>query len=145
MRERWLLGLVLVSTACLACGGGRKGSSGFRLPDGDAERGRAVFVANRCHACHTVAGEDLPAPVAQPAVPVRLGGQVSAAITDGDLVTSIVFPSHRLAARVEPAAVRSGGLSRMGDFTEAMKVRDLIDLVAYLQSRYTVVPPVYYK
>jgi hypothetical protein len=29
----------------------------------------------------------------------------------------------------------------MGDFTEAMTARELIDLVAFLQSRYTVVPP----
>jgi hypothetical protein len=83
--------------------------------------------------------------VAEPAVPVSLGGQVPVAITDGYLVTSVIHPSHRLSARVEPAAVRSGRLSRMGDFNEAMSVRDLIDLVAYLQSRYSVVQPVYYK
>lgn len=145
MRERRLLGIVLVSTACLACGGGQKGSSGFRLPGGDPQQGRAVFVANRCHTCHTVDGEDFPAPVAEPTVPVRLGGQVPVALTDGYLVTSVIYPSHRLSVRVEPAAVRSGQLSRMGDFSEAMSVRDLIDLVAYLQSRYRVVQPVYYR
>jgi L-cysteine S-thiosulfotransferase len=146
MRERWSLALFLASCACLACGAGRKGSSGFRLPDGDPERGRMVFVANRCHDCHTVAGENFPAPVAEPAVPVQLGGEVPVAITDGDLMTSVVYPSHRRAARAEPAALVSGKLSRMGDFSEAMTVRDLIDLVAYLQSRYRVMPPTpYYK
>jgi L-cysteine S-thiosulfotransferase len=139
MRRLWLWGLVPLALA--ACQPARKGSAGFRLPDGDPARGRAVFVANRCHACHLVAGEQLPAPVAEPPVPVELGGRVPAAITDGEFVTSIVNPSHRLAASVEPAAVRSGGLSRMGDFGESLSVRDLIDLVAYLQSLYTVDPP----
>jgi mono/diheme cytochrome c family protein len=145
MRERWLA-VVVVSGLCLACDAGPKGSSGFRLPEGDPGRGRAVFVASRCHACHEVAGEHFPAPVAEPQVPVRLGGPVQAVISDGQLVTSIIHPSHRVSARYEPAAVRSGSLSRMGDFTESLSVRDLTDLVAYLHTRYTVVaPPVYYK
>lgn len=139
MRRTWLLGVLLL--ALPACDAGRKGSAGFRLPDGDPERGRAVFVANRCHGCHVVAGEDLPAPVAEPAVPVTLGGRVPAAVTDGELVTSIINPSHRLAGWVKPASVRSGTLSRMGDFNESLSVRDLVDLVAFLQSRYQVVPP----
>jgi mono/diheme cytochrome c family protein len=145
MRRACVVGLVLLSLAPLGCARGRKSSAGFRLPDGDPVRGKAVFVANRCNACHTVAGESLPAPVAQPPVPVELGGRVAVAVTDGELVTSIVYPSHRLAGWVRPAEVRSGELSRMGDFTEAMSVRDLIDLVAYLQSRYTVVPPAYHR
>jgi len=145
MRRTWLVSLVFLTIASLACSAGRKGSAGFRLPDGDPVKGRAVFVDYRCHACHVVAGEDFPAPVAQPPVPVELGGRVPVAITDGELVTSIIHPSHRLAGWVQPAAVRTGGLSRMGDLSEGMSVRELIDLVAFLQSRYTVVPPAYHK
>jgi hypothetical protein len=62
-------------------------------------------------------------------------------VADGELVTSIINPSHRISARYERAAVKSGSLSRMGDFSEGMSVRDLADLVAYLQSRYIVVAP----
>jgi mono/diheme cytochrome c family protein len=146
MRDRWLAGLVMASGLSLACDAGPKSSRGFRLPDGDPGHGRAVFVANRCQTCHEVAGEDFPAPVAEPPVRVRLGGPVHGVISDGELVTSIISPSHRVSARYELAAVQSGKLSRMGDFTEALSVRDLRDLVAYLRTRYTVVaPPVYYK
>jgi mono/diheme cytochrome c family protein len=127
--------LVLLAGAALACGTGRRGSAGFQLPDGDAVRGKQVFVANRCHACHEVAGVELPAPVADPPVPVRLGGEVTRLHTDGELTTAIIHPSHRLAAGPEPA-LRSGARSRMGDFSETMTVRELIDLVAFLQSTY---------
>lgn len=125
----------------ISCSTDRKSSAGFSLPDGDPERGRAVFVALQCHACHTVAGGGVPAPVTKPSVPVVLGGKVYHARTDGELVTAVVHPSYRLAAGYEHEAVTSGSLSRMGDFTEAMTVRELIDLVAFLQSRYEIVNP----
>jgi hypothetical protein len=79
--------------------------------------------------------------VAQPSVPVVLGGKVHYARTDGELAGAIVHPSYRLAVGYEREAVTSGGLSRMGDFTEAMTVRELIDLVAFLQSRHEIVNP----
>ena len=79
-------------------------------------------------------------------MPVHLGGPVHGIVADGELVTSIINPSHRISARYELAAVKTGSLSRMGDFTEGMSVRELADLVAYLQSRYIVVaPPAHYK
>jgi hypothetical protein len=85
---------------------------------------------------------DFPAPTAEPAVPVHLGGVVPAVRTDGELVTAIINPSHRLTGTRDRRMVESGGLSRMGDFTEAMTVRQLVDLVAFLQSEYDVQPPV---
>jgi mono/diheme cytochrome c family protein len=129
------LGLVLGG-----CSEGRKSASGFRLPDGDAERGRQVFVRMRCHSCHEVAGVDLPPPVAEPGVGVELGGPVAGVPSDGELVTGIIHPSHQLIAGHPPERVASGRLSRMGDFTEAMTVRDLIDVVAFLHPRYEVIP-----
>jgi mono/diheme cytochrome c family protein len=135
------MAVVLFATLALACERGPKSAAGFRLPDGDVARGQASFVALKCNACHRVAGTDLPGPVAEPSVPVELGGRVARAKTDGELVTAIVDPSHRLAPGYPRAAVQSGSLSRMGDFSEAMTVRDLIDVVAFLQSRYEVVPP----
>jgi hypothetical protein len=96
----------------------------------------------RCHACHEVVGAELPNPVAEPQVPVRLGGVVPAYRTDGELVTAIINPSHRITGGQDKRLVTSGGLSRMGDFGEVMTVRELVDLVAFLQSRYDVQPPV---
>lgn len=142
MRKALSIAVVVVATFFnCGCSAGHKGAAGFHIPDGDTEKGRAVFVAMRCHACHRVADLDLEAPVADPPVPVVLGGKVARARTDGELVTAIVDPSHRLAPGYPPSAVRTGGLSRMGEFGDAMTVRELIDVVAFLQSRYEVVPP----
>jgi hypothetical protein len=135
-------GVALFATALAACVTTSRSPAGFRLPPGDVGRGRAAFTELRCHACHRVPGLDFPGPTADPAVPVELGGVVPAIKTDGELVTAIINPSHRLTGGRDNRLVVSGGLSRMGDFTEAMTVRQLVDLVAFLQSRYDVQPPV---
>jgi hypothetical protein len=141
MRSATFAGAALVAATMLAgCSAGRKSGSGFHLPDGDVEKGRIAFAELRCHACHEVRGERFPAPVADPAVTVRLGGVVYDPRADGDLTAAIVDPSHRLSGGRIPASVRAGSLSRMGDFSEAMTVRQLIDLVAFLQSTYEVRP-----
>jgi mono/diheme cytochrome c family protein len=129
--------------AMAALGGcaGRKSAAGFHLPDGDPARGQAVFVDMRCHTCHRVHGLDLPAPVAEPSVEVVLGGEVYAERTDGELVAAIVDPSHRLAPGYRAATVKSGSLSRMPDYGDALSVRDMIDLVAFLHTRYKLLPP----
>jgi hypothetical protein len=138
MRRLVLAGLAALAVA--ACQDPRS-PAGFRLPEGDAGRGREAFVALKCHECHRVAGDDLPAPVASPPVPVVLGGDVAHARTDGDLVTSIIHPSHRLAPGYPAELITAGTGSRMPDHADAMTVRQMIDLVAFLQSRYRVVRP----
>jgi L-cysteine S-thiosulfotransferase len=135
-------GVVLLAAAAAACVTTPRSSAGFRLPEGDVQKGRVVFSELRCNACHQVAGAGLVAPTADPPVAVTLGGVVDAYRTDGELVTAIINPSHRVPREYAAAVVRSGTLSRMGDFSEAMTVRQLADLVAFLQSRYDVQPPV---
>jgi L-cysteine S-thiosulfotransferase len=130
-----------LAPALLACSASPKSSAGFRLPDGDPERGRAVFAEMRCHTCHKVAGAEFPAPTADPPVPLVLGGEVPYAKTDGELVTSIINPSHKIAPGLRQEQVMRGDASRMPNFGDLMTVRQMIDLVAYLQSRYRVVRP----
>jgi hypothetical protein len=142
MRRTVVPALILFASVAVGCGTGRKGSAGFRLPDGDPVKGREAFVANRCYACHEVSGMELEAPVAE-TVPIRLGGVVVSPRTDGELATAILNPSHRL-AHGPREAVKSGTLSRMGDFTETMTLREMIDIVAFLQSTYEEeAPPAY--
>lgn len=119
----------------------RKSAQGFHLPDGDPVPGQTAFVEMRCHSCHSVVGVVLPAPVADPPVPVALGGKVARGRTDGELLTAIIDPSHVIASGYRSELVRSGKLSRMGDFSETMTARQAIDLVAFIHSRYEVVPP----
>jgi hypothetical protein len=140
---RWLpVGIVVaLALSVAACVRTQKSSAGFHLPDGDVGRGQQVFVDLKCHACHRVQDTDLPSPVADPPVPVVLGGVVQRVRTDGELVAAIIEPSHRIAPGYRVTEVRAGGLSRMGDYSEQMSVRDLIDLVAFLQSHYEVQQP----
>jgi L-cysteine S-thiosulfotransferase len=142
MRGSRLGWVVLVSGGLLACQADPRSSAGFRLPPGDVERGRVAFVELKCHACHEVSGlDDLPAPVVDPKVPVVLGGEIPHVRTDGDLITSIINPSHKIAPGYPLDEVRRGEESRMIDYSDAMTVRQMIDLVAFLQSRYTVIRP----
>lgn len=144
---RWLhVGvLAMLALAVAACAKTQKSSAGFHLPDGDIQHGQQVFVDFRCNACHRVEGVTLPAPVADPPVPVVLGGRVPQPRSDGELANAIIEPSHRIAPGYRRAALRAGELSRMGDFSEHMTVRELIDLVTFLQSHYEVRQPIAYK
>jgi hypothetical protein len=121
----------------LGCSG-RHSPSGFRLPEnGDPERGRAAFVELECHQCHPVHGVDLPPASAQPETMLALGGRVHEVRTDGYLVTSIIHPSHRVRY---PASARPD-LGHMPDYTEKINIRQLVDIVAFLQAHYEFVPP----
>jgi mono/diheme cytochrome c family protein len=139
------LRVLLASTILLvvaACAPDPKSGSGFRLPDGNADAGKKAFVALGCHVCHQLDGIDAKFE-GTPAVRVRLGGEVSRVKTYGDLVTSIINPSHRLAPGYAPETVAPGGKSLMevAALNDRMTVRQLTDLVALLQSKYQVVPP----
>jgi len=115
---------------------------GFRLPDGSPERGREAFVALRCNACHQIEGLDLPFQ-GTGAASVTLGGRTVAVKTYGELVTSIINPSHKLARGYPAEDVSSDGESLMSIayLNDVMTVQQLIDLVAFLQAHYEVVPP----
>jgi mono/diheme cytochrome c family protein len=120
--------LVLLALAT-ACEPDRTAS--LYLPDGDPEPGRVAFAEMQCFVCHEVGGDTFPPPHASEPVPIRLGPHL-AVQPRGQLFESIIAPSHRIPGPME--GVQRGELSRMGDYSEAMTVRQLIDIVAYLQA-----------
>jgi sulfur-oxidizing protein SoxX len=123
------------------CSQDPKSGAGFRLPDGDANQGREVFLYMQCNQCHTIAGTELPPiPFADPPY-VELGGRVATVKTYGDLVTSVINPSHKLAAGFAKDRVSEDGKSNMYIYNRHMTVQELIDLIAFLQAHYDVVPP----
>jgi mono/diheme cytochrome c family protein len=128
MRSSFLgIVLLLVTPGCV-----EQSAVGFRLPAGDVGRGQVAFVELGCASCHTVAELDLPRPVADPPVGVDLA-VVLRKRTDGELVTSIIHPSHKLATSWTGGTTEVSGASRMGDYGDAMSVRQLTDLVAFLK------------
>ena len=123
------------------CETGLKSSAGFRLPDGDPEQGKETFIAMQCHSCHTINAMTIPSPDEQGPVSVELGGDVRYVKSYGELVTSIINPSHRIARKYPMPEVAPEGESIMRVYNDVMTVRQLIDLVAFLQPTYNVVVP----
>ena len=67
---------------------------------------------------------------------IAIGGMRTRIATYGELVTSVINPSHRVARRYRDET----GDSPMRNYNEAMTVAELIDLVAFLQTQYTEFP-----
>ncbi len=128
---------ILIALAALAgCEADRMSEKGFSLPEGNAMDGQMAFVYLHCYECHTIEGIELP-PVPSDEQPyVQLGGKVSRIKTYGQLVTSIINPSHRLAKGYPVDAVSVDGKSKMKNYNDAMTVTQLSDLVAFVQSKY---------
>lgn len=132
---------VLFTVMICACGcAGPKSGKGFTLPDGDPRRGEQLFVELKCHECHSVSGIDLPDPEEARDPLVGLGGEVPRISTYGELVTSIINPSHKLAKGYAAEQTAANGQSKMRNYNDVMTVSQLIDLVAFLQSRYELMP-----
>jgi mono/diheme cytochrome c family protein len=119
---------LILCVGLVGCRGARHSPSGFRLPPGDAAAGKQAFVDLKCHTCHTVKGEDLPAASANQVI--ELGGNRVLPPTDGDLTTDIIMPSSHFSSQW-----KGEGRSPMPDYTQLMTVRQLADLVAFVQSR----------
>ncbi len=143
MRCQRTIGVTLLVTAIAGCNWGPHSPVGFRLPEGNVEQGRAAFVKLKCHSCHRVSGVDLPPPTGELSSPLTLGGEVYEVRTDGYLVTSVIHPSHKLARGYPKEQIAVGKESRMPRYGDRMTVQELVDLVAFLQSRYRVLPPTY--
>lgn len=103
----------------------------FTLPKGDPAKGREVFAKLECYACHEVKGEKYPAPTER----AKVGPELSqmAPLHEAEFFAEAV---------INPGAVidkgkgyqAADGSSKMPEFNDAMTVKELIDLVAYLRS-----------
>ena len=114
-----------------------KSGKGFTLPEGDAEAGKENFIRFQCNACHKIDGIDqLAAPGEVPELSIALGGEVTQIQTYGELVTSIINPSHRLAKDYPVYEVSVDGKSKMKVYNDVMTVTELTDLIAFVQSKY---------
>lgn len=138
-----LLLLLITLLAATGCRPSLRSTRSFRLPDGDPAAGRVAFITLQCSRCHTVAGADLPAPHADPLQRLALGGQVARLRTYGDLLTAIVHPARELSDLLPAAQRQQLKQSPMPSFNDTMTVRQLVDLVAFLQPTYGPLEPLY--
>jgi putative copper resistance protein D len=100
----------------------------FQPAEGDAERGRDVFVKLECFRCHTVRGESFPPPS-------RPGPDLSGMARHhpaGYLAESVINPNAVIVQA--PGYTGPDGLSTMPDYRDNLTLAELDDLVAYLKS-----------
>ena len=133
----------LLITAVACSNQGDQAVRGFILPKGDAEIGKATFVAIGCPKCHTVAGANIEQPPGEQ-FHIELGGQETRVKHYGDLLTSVVNPDHKVAKafQVSTEAGKSDS-SPMPKFTSRMTVDQLVDIVEFLHTSYTSTQPDY--
>lgn len=120
---------------------------GLPIEQGDIAAGRQAFIAHQCHQCHTIADEQLPALAGMSWPMLQLGGPTTIMRTYEDLTTSIVNPDHSISERYSnqlrlEAEVPLESPMRAPDL-DTMTVRQLIDIVAFLDSKYEVLVPDY--
>ena len=129
-----LFTVLLISPMILlfACGQGR----GFALPEGNEDAGKSAFIRFNCNDCHSTG--DIEFSGSNDGLHVRLGGETTKLKTYGELVTSVINPSHKVAKKYRSATESS---SEMKIYNEVMTVQELVDIVTYLQSEYKFVVP----
>ena len=131
----------IVCCAALLAACATQVGSGFHLPQGDAARGRDAFVALHCQGCHFVESEGPPLSGPE-AGGVSLGGDTARVRTYGDLVTSIVNPSHEVAREyTDQRGQNRTSPMAYAYLNDVVTVQQLVDIVAFLQDAYNVVPP----
>ena len=114
-------------------------SRGFVLPEGNVERGAGAFRELECTQCHSVG--DIAWSGEEGGIRVALGGATTARRTYGELLTSVINPSHRISQAYLGDAVAVDGESRMRPYNELMTVQQLVDIVTFLETEYTLISP----
>ena len=110
----------------------------FPIERGNVEEGRQAFIALGCHQCHSVANTELPDFPIYTLLRLELGGPTTGYKSNAQLMTSIISPNHNISeeywdlVRLDVAVLPD---SPMPNF-DFMTVAQLIDIVAFLDSKY---------
>lgn len=143
MQSKGILAVATVSLAILVTGCAYSPIFGFPIQEGDINEGRQAFIDHQCHQCHSIAGLTLP-PLAGADEPIlELGGATTSVKTYAELMTSVIYPDHRISERYREQLLLRGIVPSQSPMpmphVETMTVRQLIDLVAFLDSRYQLI------
>ena len=135
---------VILSVACTLSAAACASNSIFEFPveEGNIAAGRQAFIAHRCHQCHTIADEQLPALAGMSWPMLQLGGPTTIVRSYADLTTSIINPDHAISERYREQLLLEAEIPlespmRTPDL-DTMTVRQLLDIVAFLDSKYDV-------
>jgi sulfur-oxidizing protein SoxX len=116
---------------------------GFPIEEGDVVAGRQAFVDHQCHQCHSVAGERMPELAGASAPILELGGETTVARNYAELMTSIINPRHAISESYRQQLLLTAQIPLDSPMPmphiDNMTVRQLIDLVAFLDSKYRLI------
>ncbi len=143
MQLRGVRILTVLSAAVLVAGCAYSSGFSFPIEQGDIAEGRQAFIDHQCHQCHSVAGVRLPVVAGASPIQLELGGEIIAAKSYAELLTSIINPNHVISERYREQLVLEAVVPLESPMPtphiENMTVRQLIDLVAFLNSRYVLI------
>ena len=139
MRLKRMLMVLSLPAVVAGCASGTL--FGFPADEGDIVAGRQAFLDHRCHQCHSIAGENLPLLAGADRPILELGGPTSIVRSYADLTTSIINPNHAISERYRDQQLAlntqiplESPMPRPN--LDTMTVRQLIDIVAFLDSKY---------
>ena len=112
----------------------------FPVEQGNTAAGRQAFIDHRCHQCHTIADEQLPALAGMSWPMLQLGGPTTIMRSYADLTTSIINPDHAISERYREQLLLQAEVPLNSPMPtpnlDTMTVRQLIDIVAFLDAKY---------
>ena len=136
--------LILALGILLGCGFQEQQAKGFSLPEGNIREGEEVYISMHCNECHSLPGmpqavwDDIYTPS------ISLGDEMKETKTYGELVTSVINPSHRIAREhFSSGTIMSedgNPESLMPTYNDIMTVDQLVDLISFLESKYEIAP-----
>ena len=143
MQLRVVQVVAVLSLAMVAAGCAYSPIFGFPIEEGDIDAGRQAFIDHQCHQCHSVAGVRMPELAGASPPILELGGATTSVKTYAEIMTSIINPNHRISERYREQLLLRGIVPSSSPMpmphVETMTVRQLIDVVAYLDSRYQLI------
>lgn len=105
----------------------------FKLPEGDADAGRKVYIEMKCYTCHRIAGEKFPKvdPEERKPGPDLTG---MGAHHPRDYFAETIVNPNAVVLTDEPGYLGKDGLSIMPDYNDTLTIKQWIDLATYLKS-----------
>lgn len=132
--------MLAIATMVSGCDLRPKSGYGFTLPEGDIAAGEEAFKRFQCSDCHAVADrEDLREGI-DPILTVPLGGKSPKIQTYGQLVTSVINPSHKISQKYLKDVIVEDGISPMRNYNDIMTVTEMANIVMFLQEQYELEP-----
>jgi hypothetical protein len=143
--NHWLVLFLIAGLAVVTACQDRTAMRNFVLPEGDVADGKQAYKDLYCNDCHSIGDIGWNGSEEAGDVHIPLGGEVTRIKSYGELLTSVINPSHRISKKYkkDQEVTLPGDQSKMElyNYNEVMTVQELVDIVMFLQSEYELIVP----